>query len=410
MASKVATSISRCLCLVGLLLVGVPLTGLPVEAGEPDDFAGRADHEAPIANDAINTVLNVLLEEALLDVNSTKTNCSPDVLKRRMFYAFDRNFPEFLSAIRHTAHKYIAGPREPDASALKPYVNKHRIMWIETYKVKTKSGEHMIGLDKIDHFFGHGYLNWLAGAAGSSSNQTAVLKLNLDQESGPWGLKTTNVKSYADLSANHLGVGFWKNLVDGANPHVNCKDGKFVLSRKLDLFSYLDASVDETINCSSYASVESVTGFLSHAKNMKSTCPVSKSTCQALTKARPGILGELTLHPLCRGQKHDQLELATPHTVEDILSKVSGLVSGGENLIPFWFNRNNGGEMRTKSGAIIRVKDPPPRQISTGPLIEATVEKEPTEWQPAWQIDVTTVEQKSGAPPAKEVKKSRTAK
>ena len=111
-APGLATSILIVLLWVGPLLVGPLLVGLPVEAGEPDHFAGRADQEAPIANDAINTVLNVLLEEALLDVNSTNSNCSSDVLKRRMFYAFDRNFPEFLGAVRHTAHKYIAGPRE----------------------------------------------------------------------------------------------------------------------------------------------------------------------------------------------------------------------------------------------------------------------------------------------------------
>lgn len=126
------------------------MTALPAGAGEPDDFAGRADREAPIANEAINIVLNVLLEEALSDANASKSNCSNDVLKRRMFYAFDRNFPEFLGSLRHTAYKYIAGPREAEASALKPYVSKHRAMWIETFKVKTKSGEHMIGLDKID--------------------------------------------------------------------------------------------------------------------------------------------------------------------------------------------------------------------------------------------------------------------
>lgn len=387
--------------LFSFLLVAF-LTPTPASAGEPDDFAGRADREAPIANEAINTVLNVLLEEALSDANSSKSICSKDVLKRRMFYAFDRNFPEFLGALRHTAHKYIAGPREPEASALKPFVSKHRVMWIETFKVKTKSGEHMIGLDKIDHFFGHGYLNWVAGEGGTSTTQREILRLNHDQESGPWGLKTTNVKSYADLSANHLGVSFWKNLVDGPNPHVICKDGKFTLSRKFDLFTYLDASVDETINCSSFATAESVTGFLEHAKKMNSTCPVSKKTCQALTKSRPGNLGELTLHPLCRGLQHDQLEVPTPHTVEDILSKASGLLSGGENLIPFWFNRNNGGELRTKSGAVHRVPDPPPRQISSGPLQQATVEVEPS----GWRIDLEA----KNTPVNKANEKSRTAK
>lgn len=378
------------------------MSAMPAGAGEPDDFAGRADREAPIANEAINAVLNVLLDEALADANASKSSCSVEVLKRRMFYAFDRNFPEFLGALRHTAYKYIAGPREPDASALKPYVSKHRFMWTETFKVKTKSGEHMIGLDKIDHFFGHGYLNWIAGASGTTANQNEILKLNHDQESGPWGLKTTNVKSYADLSANHLGVSFWKNLVDGPEPHVVCKNGKFVLSRKFDLFKYLDASVDETINCSSFASAESLTGFLAHAKNMNSTCPVSKSTCQALTKSRPGNLGVLTLHPLCRGLKHDQLEVPTPHTVEDILTKASGLLSGGENLIPFWFNRNNGGEMKTKAGAIHKIPDPPPRQVSSGPLMQATVEVAP----PGWKIDVEAKE----APLHQDTEKSRTAK
>lgn len=194
-------------------------------------------------------------------------------------------------------------------------------------------------------------------------------------------------------------------MVNGPNPHVVCKDGKFVLSRKFDLFAYLDASVDETINCSSYASKESATGFLEHAMNMKATCPASKSTCQALTNARPGNLGELTLHPLCRGMKHDQLEVPTPHTVEDILTKVSGLLSGGENLIPFWFNGNNGGELRTRSGAVHRVPDPPPRQTSSGPLPEATVEAAPTGWSIGMETAVKTKVSPSG-----DVKKSSTAK
>lgn len=321
-------------------------------AGEPDDFAGRADTNAPLANDSLNAILNSLLLEVLTDVNATGKVCSKEVLLRRMFYAFDRNFPEFLSSIRYTAYKQVAGPKEPSQTGLKPFVNKHSFMWLETYKVKTKSGVHMIGLDKIDHFFGHGFLNWSMGRENKKQNQ--ILELNHDQETGAWGLKSTNVKSYADLSANYLGTKFWENLTEGPTPHIICKDGRFTLSRNFDLFEYLDASVDETVNCSSYSSIENRDGFLAYSRTMNSVCPVSKSTCQDLTKSRPGKLGELTLHPLCRGLPHNQVEEPTRHTVSDVLQKASALFSGGENYLSFWMNpRSN--QVQTKQGVAVQV-------------------------------------------------------
>ncbi len=350
-----------------------------VFAGEPDDFMARADKKAPLANDLINANLNAQLQNVLIHYmylasdNGTRTidpqaTCSREKILALMADSFDRNFPDIYAPYGSSAaYEMTAGAKTSEDTMMKDWVRVHGRMWVPSYRVKTKSGEHVMGIDKIDHFFAHGYLGWVAdGNAKKSDRQKRhldVLKFNLEQEKGPWGLKGSKVKSYADLSANELGHQFWRDLLDAKDPIFQCVNGTYVMKKPFDLFKYLDASVDETINCNSYSSKGMRDAIVAHSKNLGVQCPTKKETCKVLTNSRSKAVSELTLHPLCRGEKDSQVEEPSLLKVADVI-KMGASLTGVTNLLPFWFGarKNNVALEKPKNASA------PAVQIWAGPL------------------------------------------
>ncbi len=177
-------------------------------------------------------------------------------------------------------------------------------------------GGHLIGIDKIGHFFaeGHTYYQIYKSAIDSGMNERAAIKAVLKRgenlENGMQGLLTNGVYSFADLSANFAGLKFWKVLLDGDNPYIKCvmgEDGikEYKLVRPIDMRDFVDDSWDEAINCSGYKSSmqRQIEQYLDvHKDGVR--CPVEKSACHAIReKYRYFPSGQevmaSTIHPGC---------------------------------------------------------------------------------------------------------------
>ena len=101
---------------------------------------------------------------------------------------------------------------------------------------------------------------------------TDVLKNGIFREKTVLGgnMVATGVFSYGDLSANFNGMRFWNHMLQkrddvlgfeyNAGPYVRCEAGKWKTTEfKIDFRNYVDASMDESINCRKLATKGGVT-------------------------------------------------------------------------------------------------------------------------------------------------------
>jgi hypothetical protein len=159
---------------------------------------------------------------------------------------------------------------------------------------------HYVGIDKLDHFLGHGAVYFEEYRENFNIEET--LKIGERRENGGWGLTGTGVKSYGDAAANYAGLHFWANLIDGKEPFISCEDGQFKVSRKFDIRNYITPAMDESINCSSFNTVEVANAVDKYARNsgMKKRCPTVPESCKNLKKYYTQLEAKYILHPRCR--------------------------------------------------------------------------------------------------------------
>jgi hypothetical protein len=156
-----------------------------------------------------------------------------------------------------------------------------------------RMGEFIIGIDKLEHMFGMGfrYFNdhYLKG-----HNISRVLNKGIIYEKTILGgnIVATGVFAYADLAANFNGMRFWNSVVakradilnQKITPYVECIDGEFEQVGVIDLSAFIDASFDESINCSKVARKRSARKLLSALEKRSKTykCPMNKETHKQL--------------------------------------------------------------------------------------------------------------------------------
>jgi hypothetical protein len=325
-----------------------------LQAGEPDNFSARLDSSAPIANTSINDVVNSVLSLAIYESNGRRKKCDRSALTNILKDELDRNWPNI------TKYVYLNAPfAGPNSYSKVPYLGTipyGRTTYSPSTKVQVGDDTFYIGIDKIDHFFSHGFLYWNLVDQDPKLPAAKVknaLNLGTAQEEGPWGLQFTGVKSYADMSANYKGMSFWRDLLDGSPALIECVDNKFVLKNKFAMENYFDASMDETINCDSYAKQEMLDSIKSFTDQKKVSCPVSSATCEKFVKNYPSEVAAKILHPLCRKTGTSQIEVASKLSSKDIIDGVQGVLSGGDNLFEMFFppkkntnsDNNTGGVM-----------------------------------------------------------------
>ena len=183
---------------------------------------------------------------------------------------------------------------------------------------------HLVGLDKIGHFFAEGWKYFeLTYFDGQSFDQ--ALEWGKQQEAGKFGYTTTGIFSFSDLVANFNGWRFWNKVLLKQDdpikgffgnlfnrPYVTCeiqfiasiKNRKIVkaweYNTQIDFSDYIDGTFDEGNNCSSYADPIIEEKITSRIKNVDPdfNCPLKKEYCVE-SQEKYGIYAKHVLHPYC---------------------------------------------------------------------------------------------------------------
>ncbi len=241
-------------------------------ASEADNFTSRSMNIVDIA-DPVNTLANEYLQEAVHAANETGA-CDEDVLYtelEKMFnnhskgqlakdLLFEKKFPVTVIPIKESVYKewtvfdgYLLGRKKAAESAL-------------ALSPMVRVGNQVVGVDKFEHMFGMG-LTYFTKHYRNGKNLTSVIKNGVLREKTALGgnVFATGIFSYGDLSANFNGMRFWNHMLQksddilgkGANvgPYVQCKAGKWSANskKKIDFRNYMDAALDESVNCSKFA-------------------------------------------------------------------------------------------------------------------------------------------------------------
>jgi hypothetical protein len=183
---------------------------------------------------------------------------------------------------------------------------------------------HLIGLDKIGHFFAQGW-QYFEMTNDDEATIIEAIEWGRQQEAGLFGYTTTGIYSYADLVANLNGWRFWNRVLLKQNdplkgvianfftrPYVTCEIQFIdsIRSRKLirawefnsrfDLSDYVDAAWDEGNNCNSYADpiIEHKIASRIQGVYPDFLCPVNIDHCQD-AQDKYGDYARYVLHPSC---------------------------------------------------------------------------------------------------------------
>ncbi len=165
-------------------------------------------------------------------------------------------------------------------------------------------GNESIGVDKLEHMFGMGFTYFKKHHLEGKSIKS-VLKTGVIYEKTILGgnVIATGVFSYADLSANFNGMRFWNHVLqkqddilgaeNNRGPFITCENEKWSVNtdNAIDLSDYVDASFDESINCSKFANARGVRKFSRAIKSRGfSGCPIDSDKLLEM-KAKYDILG-----------------------------------------------------------------------------------------------------------------------
>lgn len=155
-----------------------------------------------------------------------------------------------------------------------------------------KVGDVVVGGDKLEHMFGMG-LRYFKKHYFEERPLVSVLKGGIFREKTFLGgnIFATGIFSYADLSANFNGMRFWNHMLQkredvlgpsqNLGPYVFCRDGKWVKNQEkpIDFRNYIDETMQESINCSKFATQGGYEKFQKALSELQKKSPDKKFTC-----------------------------------------------------------------------------------------------------------------------------------
>lgn len=184
--------------------------------------------------------------------------------------------------------------------------------------------DHLIGLDKMGHFFAEGW-QYFELTHYKTKTIDQALKWGKEQEAGKFGYTTTGIFSFADLASNFNGWRFWNKVLLKENdplkgaisnffskPYITCeiqiidsiKNKKLVKAwehnTRFDLSEYVDGAWDEGNNCNSYKDpiIEEKVTLRIQKVNSDFTYPFIAEECLA-AQEKYGYYSKHVLHPCC---------------------------------------------------------------------------------------------------------------
>ena len=290
---------------------------------------------------AINSIFKQRIQEGIQAANpkqddiedmETEEFCDEKVLYKELRKAIFPPFTESWGLNGYALDRQLRGLLAKKSYALSLNDSIYRdISYLEGFSLKYKGlsdvvniNGHLIGLDKLGHFFSEGWeyfeLTHIEG-----ENIVQALRWGKEKEAGKFGYTTTGIFSFADLVANFNGWRFWnkvllkkKDPIKGfiANlfnrPYVDCKiqiissikHMKIVkaweYNNSFDFSDYIDGAWDEGNNCNSYEDPvieEKVTQRIKNV-NPDFSCPYIPEYCLD-AQEKYGYYAKHVLHPYC---------------------------------------------------------------------------------------------------------------
>jgi hypothetical protein len=248
-------------------------------AAESDNFTARqlplvdaSEQVNALANKYLKTSINNLAsagcdEEALytelrkIFANHSSGELTKDILYKSAVPIYSLPIKKSVYENWEVADGYLLGKKSAATSplALSPLI---------------QIGDQPIGVDKFEHMFGMGF-DYFTKHYTKGRNIKIVLNYGGAMEKTILGgnVFATGVFSYGDLSANFNGMRFWNHMLQqnddilGADqnlgPYVVCQNKKWAVNEKnpIDFKNYIDASMDESINCSKFAGTKAIKKF-----------------------------------------------------------------------------------------------------------------------------------------------------
>lgn len=115
---------------------------------------------------------------------------------------------------------------------------------------------HMVGTDKLSHFFETGYElyreNLRKSASLSDLDFENLISSSIALEEEHLGWEVTGIKSYGDITAHMQGALFWKQLLSSGGEWWSCDSGKMTLTKAFDFKDFVHDGWSEAINCNEY--------------------------------------------------------------------------------------------------------------------------------------------------------------
>lgn len=251
------------------------LCSAPIIATEVDSFSLR-DPTLQDSLSELNGIVHGYLEKSIKKANK-KNSCSPEVfedifhsLTGGLFWADIENQIEKSTSIdKRIISRKNSIYKDFEAGDV-PALFLARLGYI------LKIGDFYIGSDKFGHFLDQGHDYFI------KNDLEQGIEFGEMTERTYYGLMATGVYSYGDLSANLEGYRFWSNLARGEHSYVGCSRGQWEQKRNFDWSEYINAALDEGLNCSAYR-LDKMVNFVSlRIEQLGMTCPVDKSYCPAM--------------------------------------------------------------------------------------------------------------------------------
>jgi hypothetical protein len=289
----------------------------------------------------INTIFNQRIQEAIQKANAQQDGnediekdefCNEEVLYTELRKAIFQSFTASWGLKGYDLDKQLRSLLARQSYSLSLNDSIYRdIEYLEGLSLKIKGlsnviniNGHVIGLDKMGHFFAEGWQYFELIQYDDHSIDQA-LEWGKQQEAGKFGYTSTGIFSFSDLVANFNGWRFWNKVLLKENdplkgvianffnrPYITCeiqiitsiKSKKIVkaweYNSRFDLSDYVDGTWDEGNNCNSYQDplIEEKVALRIKNVNPDFTCPFIAAYCLE-SQNKYGYYAKHVLHPYC---------------------------------------------------------------------------------------------------------------
>lgn len=270
-------------------------------SAETDTFSNRYEPLAD-SSEIINARANQYIQNSIKALNAQDHYCSEDLLYEELRKYFNNHtkgrlaidiieddaIPRRMVILGESVYKSW---RPWDGMGMGLTLAKRSGLTVSSV---VKVGNELVGADKFEHFFGQGFYYFTDGYLKGKGEIRAIKKGIAKEKTILGGNKIGNgVFSYGDLAANFNGMRFWNHILQSREdvlgsahnlgPYIDCENQKWVQVKKLDFRDYIDASMDEAINCSKFPAKATSERFIREVNYLGMQCPLDPKKVEELS-------------------------------------------------------------------------------------------------------------------------------